>query len=54
MVMDLTVVVETLLSSLRALLLALDLLPPSEEHTDRIAGHSLFHREITPTFLVTI
>ena len=39
MVMDLTVVVETLLSSLRALLLALDLLPPSEEHIDQIAGH---------------
>ena len=54
MVMDLTVVVETLLSSLRALLLALDLLPPSEGHIGQIVGHSLFHREIKHNFQVNL
>ena len=54
MATGMTVVVETLLNSLRALLLALDLLPPSEEHIGREAGHSLFHRETTPTFQVTL
>ena len=54
MVMERTVVVETLLSSWKALLLALAPLHLSEEHTGLIAGHCLLPKEIIPTSLVTM
>ena len=46
-------VAETLLSSWRVLLLALDPLPPSEERTEQVAGHCQFHSSNKPTFQVT-
>ena len=45
-------VVGTLLSFWRALLLALAPLPHSEEHTELTAGHCVLPKEIMPTFQV--
>ena len=54
MVMEMTVVVETLLSSWRALLLALVPLHLSEEHTSLIAGRYLLPKDIILPSLVTM
>ena len=52
--MEMTVVVETLLSSWKVLLLALAPLHLSEEHTGLVTGHCILPTEIRPTYLVRL